>query len=232
MPSRRRLTTTLLMSVAQLHAARQDRKQGAEATRAAGAERGACMEAPHLGTAWRLRPAARHSSRLVPWTTFPCILRQAPRPHGLRDRQWSWRRSACNVARDVARRPRSRRPPARHVPVARSRVAPPIELEGSMISRMVALASLLLVVASCAGVAEQHSESANPSAGSGQRARGAEPEDPDAMLICVMERPTGSNIAERVCRRATEGEKRRMRTQDSLTVPRASPVPRAPGSSR
>lgn len=222
MPSRRRLTTTLLMSVAQMHAARQDREQGTEAT-ATGAERGACMETSHLEMAWRLRPAARHSSRLVPWTTRPCILRQAPRPHSLRDRRWPWHRSACNVACDVAWKPLSRWPPARHLPVARSRVAP-FEREGSMISRAVALASLLLVVASCAGVAEQHSVSAKPSAGSEPaRIRGAEPEDSDAMRICVMERPTGSNIAEQVCRRATEGESRRMRAQDSLVLPRASP---------
>jgi hypothetical protein len=58
---------------------------------------------------------------------------------------------------------------------------------------MVALVSPL-VVASCSGVAEQHSESASPSAGSDPaRMQGTSPAaDAEAMLICVMERPTAA----------------------------------------
>ncbi len=42
------------------------------------------------------------------------------------------------------------------------------------------------------------------------------------MVICEMERPTGSNMAERVCRPATPDEMERLRTQDMMrTLPNA-----------
>jgi hypothetical protein len=80
-------------------------------------------------------------------------------------------------------------------------------------------------------MAEQHSGSSSPSTGTHSatlQGTKLDAEHGETALICVMERPTGSNIAERVCRRATEGEIQRMRTQDSLAVPKASPPVKTP----
>ncbi len=103
-----------------------------------------------------------------------------------------------------------------------------------MIPRKVAPALLLLVLSSCAGPGEQRRAPAPAGTFASSAPApppGARPDDEraDTMLICEMERPTGSNIAERVCHRATPAEMRRQRMQDSLAIPKGSPKPKKGG---
>lgn len=89
------------------------------------------------------------------------------------------------------------------------------------------LAALAAALLACAG-ATQPGPAAQALAPAAQASRTAPAGTPqkgsqkESMLICEMERPTGSNIAERVCRPATEVEMQRLRTQDMMrTLPNA-----------
>jgi hypothetical protein len=48
---------------------------------------------------------------------------------------------------------------------------------------------------------------------------------PEGKIVCRMERPIGSNIAERVCRYIEDAEKNRQRTQEIMLQPKVTPNP-------
>jgi hypothetical protein len=90
--------------------------------------------------------------------------------------------------------------------------------------RRLAIGTMLLACAACAGTAAQRATPAARPAPAPFASQAKSPQakggGSDPMFICQMERPTGSNIPERVCRRATDAEMQRLRTQDMMrTVP-------------
>lgn len=88
----------------------------------------------------------------------------------------------------------------------------------------VLLAALPAALLACASAPQPAARVAPPAAAAKQASAKAASAgaQQDSMVICEMERPTGSNIAERVCRPATPDEMERLRTQDMMrTLPKA-----------
>ena len=83
------------------------------------------------------------------------------------------------------------------------------------------LAALPAALLACASAPQPAARVASPPAAKQASAKAASAgARQDSMVICEMERPTGSNIAERVCRPATPDEMERLRTQDMMrTLP-------------
>ncbi len=98
-----------------------------------------------------------------------------------------------------------------------------------MVRRIAVLLTLACLASACAtrsgtAAARPLASTAAP-AGSGKPDPATKPGvkgNGDSALICQMERPTGSNIPEKVCRPASEVEWERMQTQDLLRAPRSS----------
>ena len=77
-------------------------------------------------------------------------------------------------------------------------------------------AAPLVVLCACADVSEPAGRGGRPGAAQASPAGDVDGGPAETTLICEMERPTGSNIAEKVCRPATEAEMQRLRTQDAV----------------
>ena len=81
------------------------------------------------------------------------------------------------------------------------------------------LLTILLATAACASQgASQRPPPAARAAPAGQTASAAKPAQPpsDGRMVCEMERPTGSNIPERVCRWVPAIDNERMQAQDAI----------------
>jgi hypothetical protein len=77
-------------------------------------------------------------------------------------------------------------------------------------------APVLLLALACASPTRQLKGSTPASPGPG-----ANQPVPDTMLVCTWERPTGSNIPERVCRTEVQMERERQSAQDAIrAIPR------------
>ncbi len=82
--------------------------------------------------------------------------------------------------------------------------------------RKFAVGSVLALCAACAGPAAQKPAAGAKTPTPALASAGQRPEVVKPILVCEMERPTGSNIPERVCRPATQDEISRMVTQDAV----------------
>jgi hypothetical protein len=84
--------------------------------------------------------------------------------------------------------------------------------------RTTALASALVSLLACASTqpkpaATQHS--ATPALAT-NTSRSQQQDGVESMLVCEMEKPIGSNIPERICRKATPDEVQRMKTAEEV----------------
>jgi hypothetical protein len=78
------------------------------------------------------------------------------------------------------------------------------------------LTSLVVALLACASPSKQAVATPAATVAQAGGAAKASGTDGETKVICEMERPTGSNIPERVCRNATDVEMQRLRTQDAL----------------
>jgi hypothetical protein len=91
--------------------------------------------------------------------------------------------------------------------------------------------TLVLLMAACAAlskqvqVAERQPAPASKGSTAGKDAVASVGPEPEGKIVCRMERPIGSNIAERVCRYIEDVERNRQRTQDILLAPQTNTRP-------
>jgi hypothetical protein len=95
-------------------------------------------------------------------------------------------------------------------------------------AKMIGGALFLALAAACAGTTKQVKE---PAAAQAKSANGTAVAKGDQKVICRMERPTGSNIPERVCRYPdAQSDEDMQRTQDMMRAAQSHTGPSPQGN--